>query len=250
MGLSSNSLIHFTDSKEKLSSILTGNFRIKYCKEEIDFDERDNPIVIASPMVSFCDIPLSEIKTHLNNYGPYGIGLTKEWGNRSGLNPVLYIEVGSNLAQSFFKFYDQYIYDEDLRVEDLDEMRFYVLDMMRYMKNYENVLIRKGEIIKNYRFSDEREWRYVPGRDARFDMQLSEDFYSSDEQKKEANERLEKIRLTFNADDIKYIIIKNDSEIPEFIDTIRRSKGNIYSHIDEERLMTRFLTSEQILTDF
>ena len=250
MGLSSNSIIHFTNTKRKLLSILKENFKVKYCVENIDFDERNYPLRIASPMVSFCDIPLSEIKNHIGKYGSYGIGLTKEWAIRKGLNPVIYIQSESNFAKSFWRFYDMYIYDSEVRMDELDDMRFHVLDILRYMKNYENRLERKGKIIKKYRFSDEREWRYVPERNNDFDMQLSKEFYSNKKQEEDANKNLSKLRLTFEADDIKYIIIKDDSEIAEFIDTIRKSVGNKYSYNDVERLMTRFLTSVQIHTDF
>ena len=90
MGLSSNSIIHFTSEKENLKSILKSNFRPFYCREEIIIDNR--PMTYAAPMVSFCDIPLSEIKSHINKYGAYGLGLTKEWAERNRLNPVLYFE--------------------------------------------------------------------------------------------------------------------------------------------------------------
>jgi hypothetical protein len=41
-----------------------------------------------------------------------------------------------------------------------------VLNAYRFMKNYEGRLVRRNrEIIENYRFADEREWRYVPALD-------------------------------------------------------------------------------------
>lgn len=89
MGLSSNSIIHFTNSSEALKGILRNNFRITYCKETIQLDKQT--VTFHVPMVSFCDIPLFEIKNHIDSYGNYGLGLTKEWAIKNKLNPVIYI---------------------------------------------------------------------------------------------------------------------------------------------------------------
>jgi hypothetical protein len=97
MGLSSNSIIHFTNSKESLIGILNDNFKLFYCKENIIIGNRT--FEFAVPMVSFCDIPLSEVKAHIEKYGKYGIGLTKEWAEKQKLNPVLYIEKDSFLSK-------------------------------------------------------------------------------------------------------------------------------------------------------
>jgi hypothetical protein len=44
----------------------------------------------AIPMVCFCDLPLSLIKKHVEEYGGYGIGLNKTWGVKNGVAPVIY----------------------------------------------------------------------------------------------------------------------------------------------------------------
>jgi hypothetical protein len=98
MGLSSNTLIHFTKSIKALSGILTEHFKIKYC-QEIVYSISDNSKLIV-PMVSFCDIPFSQIINHIDSYGYYGIGLKKEWAEKNGLNPVLYIEKNSLLSDN------------------------------------------------------------------------------------------------------------------------------------------------------
>ncbi len=98
MPLSSNTLIHFTANKEALKGILADNFKLKYCKEVLNWGDK-SPMELYVPMVSFCDIPLSQIKEHISRYGHYGIGLTREWAVANKLNPVLYIQPGSSLAQ-------------------------------------------------------------------------------------------------------------------------------------------------------
>jgi len=90
MALSSNSLIHLTKEKQALIGILTENFKIKFCLENL-LTQKGN-LKYAVPMVSFCDIPMSEIKDHVSKYGSYGIGLTKEWGQSNNLNPVFYVD--------------------------------------------------------------------------------------------------------------------------------------------------------------
>lgn len=99
MPVSSNTLIHFTKDKERLKSIFLDNFRVGFCKEAPTLGGFGTTCHV--PMVSFCDIPLSQIKDHISKYGEYGIGLTREWGIRNKLNPVLYLEPGSLLSESY-----------------------------------------------------------------------------------------------------------------------------------------------------
>jgi hypothetical protein len=248
--LSSNSIIHFTKTSDSLKGILENNFKIKYCRESINLGDNERDYLI--PMVSFCDIPLSEVKDHIQKYGSYGIGLTKEWAERQGLNPVLYIEKKSELAQSYDYIFEHYVMDSDDELEEIKESEKSIIDMLRYMKNYQNDLNRGGTTIKNYRFSDEREWRFVPKHSTDCDMVLHYNFFSNDDFKdafEESKSKLEVLELEFEPNDIKYIIIENDAEISEFLDLLRRTKGKTYSYHDIERLMTRILTTEQIVGD-
>ena len=99
MAISTNSIIHYTDSIDKLELILKEGFAIKYCEEKL--------IVVdgvgsgaAHPLVSFCDIPLSQSYKHFNAYGKYGIGLSKEWASSMGINPVLYLDKKSSVSKT------------------------------------------------------------------------------------------------------------------------------------------------------
>ena len=77
--VSSNTLFHFTNNIDNLLDILKNDFRPHFCRER--FIENGKHVQeISTPMVSFCDLPLSLVKEHLTFYGCYGIGLSKDWG--------------------------------------------------------------------------------------------------------------------------------------------------------------------------
>ena len=162
---------------------------------------------------------------------------------------MLYLDQNSHLSNSYLKLYNN-ILTSQKTTNEINETEQYLLDTLRYIKNYEADLIRGGDIIKNYRFSDEREWRYCPKYDECEDLIIDIDEYDTPEKKEECNNQLSKLSLDFGPNDIKYIIIERESEISEFLDVLKKSKGNKYSYNDLERLMTRITTSEQLLTDF
>jgi hypothetical protein len=239
MGLSSNSIIHFSN-KKGLEGILGKNFGMKYCKETL-YTNYSDPIELYVPMISFCDIPLSETKEHIGKYGNYGIGLTKEWAKNNNLNPVLYIEQNSYLTRSYISVFKD--------TKDTKEMtaKKNTLNILRYMKNYEADLLRGRKITKNYRFSDEREWRYVADiNSANIKFLITKAEYD----KNKHGRLLPNVSLKFEPRDIKYIIIKNDNEIEHFINLLRNAKGKTYTQFDIERLTTRIITAEQIKSDF
>lgn len=76
MAVSSNTLFHFTSRYQTLVSILRNRgFWPKYCKE-YDWNN-DGKVNFAVPVSCFSDIPLSQIKDHLDFYGNYGIGFRR-----------------------------------------------------------------------------------------------------------------------------------------------------------------------------
>jgi len=255
MALSSNTLTHFTSKKEALFGILEGHFKIYFCKEVIR-SVKNKRWSFYSPMVSFCDIPMSEIKDHIKKYGSYGIGLTKEWAMRNGLNPVIYVAHNSALSESYRAAMQYLLRESDDAAEDVPEevgdneymAQVALADVLRYMKNYEGPLERKGQKNPNYRFSDEREWRYVPPYSDEIEMLVTMSVF--EENKEVYEDKYGNCKLEFAPNDIKYIIIKNDSEIHEVLDHLRRVVGKKHTHEDVERLTTRILTTDQIEGDF
>lgn len=253
MGISSNSIIHFTNSLDSIKGILKQNFNLKYCKEHIKFSGKKATNLLV-PMVSFCDIPMSEIKDHIDKYGSYGIGLTKNWARKNGLNPVLYIDKESSLNESLLNAITKFIIDADNNPRELHELsddENHLLDILRYVKNYQEDLVRKSGTIPNYRFYDEREWRYVPNLNESIPCCIH--VGTNDSYKVTLNnskEELSKLKLTFEPDDISYLIIKDDDDIHELIRYFQEVKGDTYSYKAIERLTTRILTTSQIKGDF
>ena len=62
--ISSNTLFHWTN-KDSLIGILKNEFKINYCRENLSL-KRDIQMTIRVPLVSFCDIPLSESRNQMN----------------------------------------------------------------------------------------------------------------------------------------------------------------------------------------
>jgi Putative abortive phage resistance protein AbiGi, antitoxin len=244
MGLSPSTLFHFTN-KRGLKGILRDNFKLKYCREKILIDGAG---LIGVPMVSFCDIKISEIKEHIDKYGSYGIGLSKDWAKQKGLNPVLYLNTNSPYSKGLFDSIMNLLSNKNIEESDL----YSLVDTLRYSKAYEGELIHGKDKTPKYRFADEREWRYVPKIN---DGKKHEDFLVEDDLKNESilireNRNLSKERLYFNANEILYIIVKEEKEIEEIINHIRAVKSEKYSLREVERLMSRIISCERIIEDF
>jgi len=108
--VSSDSFLHFTGGGlHVLKLILQNGFRLAICDEITGFrnTETNEQMVtaMAVPMICFCDIPPRAIASHAEFYCKnaaeqetkfFGIGMTREWGLRMGLNPVAYTSPSSH----------------------------------------------------------------------------------------------------------------------------------------------------------
>lgn len=87
------SLFHYTKEWKNVLGILENGIYFSYSYDDL------GAIFIAIPMISFCDIPLSRNQEHINRYGKYAVGISKDallnkypngfWG------PVNYVFNGS-----------------------------------------------------------------------------------------------------------------------------------------------------------
>lgn len=259
--LSPDSLFHFTPSLNNLLGILDKTFYPRYCYEKFELTRRMtqskkqpliewvNLIDAAIPMVCFCDIPLSQLMSHIEIYGKYGLGMSKEWGIREGLNPVIYFNKNSHLINKINKLLDS----PDMMGESTAQA---YSGIMRYMKPYEGTLYRGGlSVNENVRFYDEHEWRYVPDSNILNENKIKAiplHVYQNQVQLAKANRKLEtdKTKLSFSADDIKYIIINEEGQINNMVNELIIIKGDRYDNDTIDRLISRIITVKQIENDF
>lgn len=286
MSLSSNSLFHFTNSLDTVRLILTDKFYGSFCKEVLHYKDETAPLII--PMISFCDIPLKTISRY-NKYGKYGLGLKKEWAIKNRLNPVLYLEKNSSLAESLIKsiyasfsmlsFTEPYLTQIKNRINSVTKNKSYnaiskrqelqklqkelnkhdnmannmrhVIYSIFYTKHYSDDLERNGQIIKDYRFYDEREWRFLPEfQCAVCELRRTEDEYKEwrgDTSKSKSI--LPEVNLSFSFADIEHIIIEKNDEAKEVREIIKSIAENKCPQEAKEELYSKIISFENIEHD-
>lgn len=212
----SNTLFHFTKTIDALKGILSNGFEAKYCLEDMKWLGVD---FFPIPMVCFCDIPISRISLHTAFYGSYGVGVSKEWALKNSLQPVIYAPNTGSIAKLFNEIIDlgQNKLEEACKIIDL---KHHFVSVTTITKPLSGNMLIGGEIIEK-EFYQENEWRFVPEN---FDVCKSNgnEFY---EQKDELNKTLAKNPLAFSPQDIKYIFVKSESEVPIIFDFIQQNLG-------------------------
>ena len=245
MAISTNSIIHYTHSLSAIKSILREGFRVKYCLEELTLKETVSNA--AHPMISFCDIPLSDSQQHFSAYGKYGIGLSKEWARRNGINPVIYIDENSLFSKSIGSLLKD---RRDKKNTNLTkDQRDEILRLKSYAKNYSGTLKISGKV-RDYKFYDEREWRLVPNKSMLNGNSFSIASTDYKKNKDSYNSKISDIRVNFSPEDISYIIVKKTSEIPNVINHLRRSYQKSATAEELDILFSKICSTEQIIQDF
>jgi len=266
MKVTSESLFHFTDSIENLENILKNKFYLTFCKEEFKLSTQLYSNYL--PMISFCDIPLSLAKEQISNYGYYAIGMSKEWGISNRLNPVLYLESNSIIANDINNSRQELTKMNDIIVDVAKTSKFFpkglipitdnvtqivdsYLNTLRFIKNYKGTLIRMEKTYHNYRFYDEREWRYIPEyRDKRVKPSIKYEEYQAYRGDSKEKPLIKTINIQFKAKDIRYLIVNSNSDIPRLIRAIKSSNNLVDNSDEADILATNITTIEQLNNDF
>jgi len=243
MSLSSNSLFHFTNKIEKLSNVLSGGFKASYCWEE----------TIAVPMVSFCDVPLSQAKFHLESYGHYAIGLKSSWAIKKKLSPVIYMENNSFLKMKIEQTISKLESETKIENWDKEAIREYnqlysiFLQILKLSKPYKGTLSRSDVQVQNYKYYNEKEWRYIHKPDEIKVLYRNE--YTNFKNLNPIKPHFNEDALEFSANDINYLIVKNENDIPTLLNYLL-DFNNLGTPREIKLLSTRILTSRNIKEDF
>lgn len=249
--ISSNSLFHFTSKIEYLLNIVENGFSPRYCLESatLSTESEREGIGQITPMVCFCDISLSQITKHIDRYGKCGIGMTKEWGVKNKLNPVIYINTNSKLSNSFSRLTNSIVaLLGEHCTENTKNASDELMSLLKFIKPYEGFDENSNE--HNVKFYDEKEWRYVPEMsfDTQIENSISISEYKNPITLQKANEKLKDYELKFSPEDIRYIFVPTQKEIHDVIFALKKAK--IFSPEEIEIITTKILIVEQIIDDF
>ena len=215
-------------SLEKLSILKTDDLLKSFAETfglNVEPDEITDELAIA--MVCFCDIPLNLVGNHINIYGKYAIGLTKDWGVKNAISPVFYIS--DSETRFFFEALIRITHrirpkihekvsgptNEDLPLFiEVNNLINANQNLIMFVKPYQGKYERKriGFLDKNYRFYDEREWRYRPPNFLTSRTYLTSNEYNDPKEKAKHEGSL--FNVTFNTADITHILIP-ENEIPK-----------------------------------
>lgn len=253
MSVSTNSVVHYTSKYVTLKSILKSqSFNVSYCLEE--FENGENRLYQAVAMVSFCDIPFSHALQHMNSYGSYAIGLSKSWADKKGLNPVLYVGKKTPVNSGII-FQNETAIDLAEKLDEnlgpISKILASITCYMCFIKHHTDDLQRNGHVVKKYSFYNEREWRYVPlntYNECWIGFSPDDDLAKRKQKKQAKNKELrtKDIKLSFDIEDITYIILKNNKTIPNFLAFCKKNMtpGEVMM------LATKITTVERIKSDF
>ena len=200
------------------------------------------------PMVCFCDISLGQISNHIDDYGNYGIGMSKEWGIEKNLNPIVYLNADSRLSSSLSDIVNS-IYEslEENCTEHIKVISDEFLNVCKFLKQYSGINPKNG---RQKRFYDEKEWRFVPemtfDESTKFSMTVDE--FRNSVRLQEVNEKLKDYVIVFDINDVKYIFLEKESDIHALISLLKKSSRFDGSQL--ELLTTRMITTQQIKEDF
>lgn len=244
MNPKSHTLFHFTKSRETLKQIIRNGFWPRFCLEDVSWLGYEEFPFIAYPIVCFCDIPLSRIQEHVGFYGEFGLGLTKEWAETNGLNPVLYVSSENSISKSFRELNE---HANNLNGEKQHAAKTTMRYLFAYAKPTIGTMVVEGKPVQK-EFYQESEWRFIP-KHPEISEYLKRSEFDDANMLASANALTkEKCSVRFSPKDIKYIFVKTDADIPDIINFIQKDMDE-YPSADLKVLMSRVTSLESITND-
>lgn len=245
MALSSTSLFHFTKRYDTLVKILKEGLQPRYC---VEYDWGDKDLII--PMICTCDIPLSETRIHVGKYGKYGIGLNKSFAKACGFTPVFYISNKCMLYKIITKF------AESLTMTSISKDPWNVLreeQLLYYVKRTTGTPCDREHLhmSKLPKFSNEKEWRYIPEISDSVHMNIAKKGRGQDVNLNALNRTTQDKKIELTPDDITYVFVSSEGEREKLINDIKDiARSNPKWRNKESIAISKIISCEQIQCDF
>ncbi len=220
--ISSTTLFNFTESYEYLINNLEYGIFCKNTYEKLPLKDCG----YSAPLVSFCDIPLSLIKEHLEWYGNFGIGINRTYARSLRVHPVWYITSENLHIKNLLK-------SGTITEQDRKNLFPFLKQYMGYQYNLNNEYKRK-------RLYNEREWRYISDFD-KVNLFLNK-------KRTVVNVKKFETRMIIDFAQIEYIIVDNAESLKKIIADLKsicKSKKARYYDI-----ISKLITVRNILRDF
>lgn len=251
--IQADTLFTFTERLEYLVNYLRASALYpRYCVENIEYLGIDGIERIAIPMKCFCDITLHRLGSHLEWYGYYGLAFSKEWGMGKGMQPVQYINPNSFLCNDFSESFNAALKaDFKNESEAQKKLKTFLLEQLMFYKPYDGMMENRCTRERGKKcFTDECEWRFVADMSSTDYNQVYYDNAILTNNLSKISDSIEldnNLRINFNYDDIKYIIIKEDDDFDLLMAEI--NKLGLPSEI-ANRLISKIIIWDKSKEDF
>lgn len=220
-------LIHVTSKLAYIISMLEEQgLRLGYCGEQFSINYRKKPVSKkVHPMVSFTEQDKTNLFDSEITYGKYGIAFDPIWIIKNNIQPVMYVEQNSPVADSLAK-----LLRHRRGLSKGHVLRSPIMTTACFVKNTIgfNSHGNHGKGMHDFLFKQENEWRYVPRKD-----QIGGGYISEDQSKYESNTKFYKDKilehpLEFNRDeDIVCVYYENDSDEKEILDQFPQLENKV-----------------------
>lgn len=253
MAVSANTLFHFTSIKGLKGILASGGFYCQYSAEHFEniLPSKSHYRFTYIPMTSFCDLTIMQLSgdsVHRENFGEFGIGLTKDWGVRKGVSPVMYVHKESQQTKRLFRLIKavKQFRKKTNDAETIDVIEQEMIDSFKFIKPYSGIWQKGKKYRAKITYYNEREWRYSPL--LKEHAVLSGVIKENKKEIKKINEELKKNIVRFEVKDVKFILIKSKRDISVIAEAIQ----NMPDITDQQKneLITKIISFEEIREDF
>ncbi|MBQ8422446.1 MAG: hypothetical protein IJX11_09325 [Bacteroidales bacterium] len=206
--ISSQTLFHFTSSYNVIEKILSpssgqkiSGFKFSKIYEKI----AGTKLAYFVDSISFCDIPLSMVKNHVNWYGAYAIGIKRSALKILGASPVFYSHSKT----------DRIPHNSNSNSIEFFKSSPWFTSRLKQVYG-KQVFENDGELyFKNRKFYNEREWRIVGNIEQMEVVSYKNESELIQYRKQIAPSYLPNVEVAI--DDIEYIILEKSTDLPNFV---------------------------------